>query len=109
MKTTFYKDCDYCDGEGGHSEYCCSGMDDGVQSCGCAGRGTWKECHHCDDGKVEHDEIEWDFETLDDEDKHNHQTYYSILGKGIKYGEEYTGAAIYTHGELDEIVDVEIR
>lgn len=101
------EDCQYCDGQGGYSKYCCAGHEDGVQSCGCAGMGTWEECSYCNDGKVEVEDIEWDFETLDEADAHDYQVYYSILGKGNKTGKEYIGTAIYTCEELDEITDIE--
>jgi hypothetical protein len=109
MKTTVYKDCEYCDGEGGHSEYCCSGMEDGVQSCGCAGYGSWEECDYCKDGQVEHDEVEWDFETSIEVEEHDHEKHYSITGKGIKHDEIYVGIVIYIDGEFSDIVDVELQ
>lgn len=105
----FYEDCEYCEGEGGQSEYCCSGMEDGVPSCGCGGYGSWNECEYCDEGKTITDYIEWDFESLDDKDEHDYQTYYTIIGKGTITSRQYMGTAIYTHNELDEIVDIEIN
>lgn len=105
----YYKDCEYCEGEGGHYEYCCSGVEDGVQTCGCCGRGTWNECVHCEEGKVEHDTIIWDFATLEEQDRHDHEIVYFIIGKGEKHGEGYIAAAVYIHGELSEIVDIELQ
>ncbi len=109
IQKTYYIECEHCEGEGGTFAYCCSGLDGGVQSCGCRGAGSFEECPHCNDGKIEHDTIEWDFNTLAEEDKHDHQTYYSIIGKGVKHGETYIGTAIYTNGELEEITDLELK
>jgi hypothetical protein len=108
-QTTFYIECENCEGEGGTFAHCCSGFDDGVQSCGCGGGGAFEECAHCKDGKIEHDTITWDFATLEDEERHDHETIYSIIGKGDKHGETYIGSAVYTHGEFTEIVDVELQ
>lgn len=108
-QSIFYVQCEYCDGEGGRHDYCCSGYENGVQSCGCGGYGTWVECDHCEDGKVKHDVINWDFATLEEQDRNDHEVCYSIMGKGAKHGEQYIGAAIYIDGEFSEIVDIELR
>ena len=102
----YYIDCNYCNGEGGHSEYCCSGYSYGVQDCWCAGRGTWKDCRFCGgSGKEKNDTIEWNLESLIEEDRDDHQVFYSIGGVG-KFG-SYIGTAVYTDGNFDEIQDIE--
>lgn len=107
MKSNFYTKCDECNGEGGHNVYCCRGYDDeGVQDCACKGQGDWNDCSYCNGlGKVVSDEIEWNFDTLDEVDRHEHQKFYSIEGLG-KYG-KYIATAIYTKGEFDKIEDIE--
>lgn len=108
MTTKFYTKCDVCDGEGGVSVYCCRGYDDiGNPDCGCRGQGDWEDCNYCDGtGKVPIDDIDWDFDTLDEVDRHDYQVYYSINGKG-KNG-NYIATAIYTHGAFDTLEDIEI-
>lgn len=77
-----------------------------MQDCGCAGRGTWEDCRFCGgSGKEENDTIEWNFETLKEEDREDHQVFYSIEGVG-KFG-NYIGTAVYTDGNFDEIQDIE--
>ena len=113
MSTTtqpaYYEICTECDGDGYVNKYCCSGIDpDGSISCGCYGRGINEDCPTCDGtGKVFVEDIEWDFGTKEEEDTHDYQIYYSILGTGEATGNKYIGTAIYTCGEFDEITDVE--
>jgi hypothetical protein len=102
-----YADCAYCDGTGGYSSYCCSGMEDGVQSCGCAGQGVWNECPHCEDGKVVVDEIIWNWDDLIEVDIHDHQKYYAIYGTGKTNKRDYVATVIYTNGEFDELTEIE--
>lgn len=109
IETTYYIECENCEGEGGTYAHCCSGFDDGVPSCGCGGGGTFEECEHCKDGKIEHDTITWDFTTLEEQDRNDHEVVYSIIGKGDKHGESYVAAAVYVGGELSEIVDIEMQ
>jgi DnaJ-class molecular chaperone len=110
-QSAYYEQCTSCDGDGCHYEHCCSGIDsDGSISCGCYGREVEVECPSCyGTGKILVEDIEWDFETLEDEDTHDYQVYYSIEGTGITTGKKYVATAIYTCDELDEITDIELR
>lgn len=102
-------DCPQCDGEGEITEYCCSGIDrhDGSISCGCYGRGVSKDCSQCNgEGEIVMDSnIIWNFETLTEEDRHDNQVYYSIMGASPRG--EYVGTCVYTDGKFDYIEDVE--
>ena len=111
IETTFYIECEICEGEGGTYAHCCSGFDDGVPSCGCGGGGTFEECLHCNDGKVFHDNINWDFSTLEEREKtHRGDIIYTIKGRGDKHGEWYEATAIYdSYGDLSDILDVELQ
>lgn len=111
MKTNYYVPCTECDGDGYTMKYCCNGIDtDGNISCGCYGRGDAVDCKNCDGkGEVLEEEVEWDFDTLDDAETHDYQTYYSISGKGCNSGKDYVATAIYTCGELDEITDIQLQ
>ena len=55
------------------------------------------------------EQIEWNFDTLSDSEKHDSQVSYSIEGRGVNKGREYIGVAVYTYDELEEIIDIELR
>jgi len=109
-KTKYYSECPDCEGTGFQNEYCCSGIDphDGSVSCGCYGRGTDVTCSTCDEtGKIYEEEIKWDEGSLEEEDRHDHEIHYSVLGEGQTSLKTYVATVIYTDGILSEITDVE--
>jgi len=51
--------------------------------------------------------ISWNFETLEIQERHDHGEHYSITGVDKKTGINYIGTAVYVDSNFSEIIDIE--
>ena len=51
--------------------------------------------------------ISWNFETLEIQERHDHCEHYSITGVDKQTGINYTGTAVYVDSNFSEIIDIE--